>query len=132
MSPAVTPVVERSLTNHTAVLLLQWIKGILSQNFYQLTSLYKVKSQDKQFIFSDNLSLSQSQYAGTLTIFVYSVRVSLVSAKRFLVFKSSATHIALDLLLDAAVETENVSFGIRSLSKIFPTNGTLRFLTSLP
>ena len=80
------------------------------------------------------ISLSQSQQVGTLIILtlINSVRVPLVSAQRFLVFKSSATHIALDLLLDAAVETENVSFGIRSLSKIFPTNGTLRFLTSLP
>ena len=52
VSPAVAPVVEHSLTDHTPELLfsLLWIKGILSQNFYQLTSLYKVKSQDKQFI----------------------------------------------------------------------------------
>ena len=51
VSPAVAPVVEHSLTDHTPELLLQWIKGILSQNFYQLSSLYKVKSQEEQFLF---------------------------------------------------------------------------------
>ena len=78
------------------------------------------------------MSLSQSQQTGTLVIFVNPVRISLVSPKRILIFKISATQVASHLLLDATVEAQNVSFGVRSLGKHFPTNGTLRFATSLP
>ena len=67
-----------------------------------------------------------------LIFFVNAVRSSLVCPKRFLIFKSFPTILAIHLLLDTAVETENVSLGIRSLRKIFATYRTLRFATSLP
>ena len=63
MTPAVASVVEHSQTDHTAELLLQRVKGILSQYFYQLSSLYKVKSQEKQFLF-----ISQEIFSHSLMI----------------------------------------------------------------
>ena len=60
------------------------------------------------------------------------MRIPLVTTKRFLIFKSSPTNITFYLLLDAAVDTQNMSLGVRSLRKVFATNRALRLDTSLP
>ena len=60
------------------------------------------------------------------------MRIPLVTTKRILIFESFATNITFDFLLHAAVETQNVSLGIRSLRKVFATYRALRLHTSLP
>ena len=57
-----------------------------------------------------------------MIVFVNPMEVSLVTLARIHIFKISSTKVALDILLDAAVETQNVSLGIRSLRKVFATN----------